>query len=102
MQVLFCFVQLHLTISKCDKRTIKCDVGTPQWGDGTVTHCDKRTITYDKRTVTCDKNRTNAMLVLLNITIEPSNLRKKKINEPLCVTRELSNVILELQNVRKK
>ena len=87
--------------TKCDKRTIKCDVGTPQWGDGTVTHCDKRTITCDKRTVTCDKNRTNAMLVLLNITIEPSNLRKK-INEPLCVTRELSNVILELQNVRKK
>ena len=57
--------------TKCDKITIKCDVGTAQWGDGTVTHCDKRT-------VTCDKNRTYAMLVLLNITIEPSNLRKKK------------------------
>jgi len=38
------------------------------------------------------------MLVLLNITMEPSNLRKK-INEPLYVTKELSNVILELHNV---
>ena len=38
--------------------------------------CEKKTIT---RTVTCDKNRTNAMLVLLNITMELSNLREKKI-----------------------
>ena len=37
------------------------------------------------------------MLVLFNITMEPSNLRKKK--EPLYVTKELSNVILELHNV---
>ena len=49
------------------------------------------------------------MLVLLNMTMEPSNLRKKKIKEPLFVTKELSNVILnqhnvimELSNVRKK
>ena len=39
------------------------------------------------------------MLVLLNIIMEPSNLRKKKIKEPLYVTKELSNVILELHNV---
>ena len=39
------------------------------------------------------------MLVLLNITMELSNLRKKKIKEPLYVTKELSNVILKLHNV---
>ena len=60
-----------------------------------TTKCDKRTITCDKRTVTCDKNKTNAMLVLLNITVEPSNLREKK-KEPLYMTKELSNVILKL------
>ena len=43
------------------------------------------------------------MLVLLNKTMEPSNLRKnKKIKEPLYVIKELSNVILELNNVRMK
>jgi len=31
-----------------------------------------------KRTVTCDKNRADVMLVLLNMTMEPSNLRNKK------------------------
>ena len=62
-----------------------------------------------KKTVTCDKNRTDAMLVLFNITIEPSNLRKTKIKEPLYVIKkpsnvilELHNVIIELSNVRKK
>ena len=39
----------------------------------------KGTTKYEKRTVTCDKNRTNAMLVLLNITMELSNVRKKFI-----------------------
>ena len=38
------------------------------------------------------------MLVLLNMTIEPLNLRKK-IKEPLYVTKELSNVILKMHNV---
>ena len=38
-------------------------------------------------------------LVLLNMIIEPSNLRKKKIKEPLYVTKVLLNVILELYNV---
>ena len=39
------------------------------------------------------------MLVLFNMTIEPSNLKKIKIKEPLYVTKELSNVILKLHNV---
>ena len=66
-----------------------------QCEDGTVTQ-------YDKRTVICDKNRTVAMLVLLNVTMEPSNLRKKKIKKPLYVTKELSHVVLELHNVKMK
>ena len=82
-----------------------------------------------KKTVTCDKNRIDAMLVLFNITMEPSNLRKKnkgtiicdkrtvtcdvrtaqcedetvkcekKVREPLNVTKELSYVKLELHNI---
>ena len=60
--------------TKCEKRIVTCDIGTTQCEDETV-KCEKKTIT---RTVTCDKNRTNAMLVLLNITVELSNLREKK------------------------
>ena len=38
------------------------------------------------------------MLILFNMTMKPTNLRKK-IKEPLYVTKELSNVILKLHNV---
>ena len=76
-------------ITKCDKRKVTSDIGIAQCEDRTVkcekkikgiTKCDKRTVTCDtcdKRIVTCNKNRTDTMLVLLNITMEPSNLRKK-------------------------
>ena len=47
------------------------------------------------------KELSHVMLVLFNITMEPSNLRKK-IKELLYVTKELSNVIFELHNVRMK
>ena len=59
----------------------------------------KRITQYDKKTVTCDKNIVDAMLVLLNMTMEPSNLRKK-IKEPPNMIRERSHVMLELHNVR--
>ena len=65
-----------------------------------TTKYEKRTVTCDKRTITCNKNRTDAMLILLNI-MKPSNLRKK-IKKPLYVTKELSNTILEVHNVRMK
>ena len=85
-------------ITKCEKRTVTCNVETTQYEDETV-KCEKKskeTTQCDKRTVTCAKNRVDAMLVLFNMTIESSNLRKKKIKEPLYVTKELSSVILEL------
>ena len=67
------------------------------WGwNRQVWEKSKETTQCDKRTVTCAKNRVDAMLVLFNMTIESSNLRKKKIKEPLYVTKELSSVILEL------
>ena len=43
----------------------------------------------------------DAMLVLLNVTIEPSNLRKK-IKELTYVMLELHNVRMKPSNVRKK
>ena len=47
------------------------------------------------------KVQTYVMLVLPNVTIELSNVRKKK-REPLNVTKEQSHVMLELHNVRIK
>ena len=43
----------------------------------------------------------DAMLVLLNVTMEPSNVRKK-VRKPPNVRNELSHVILELYIVRMK
>ena len=56
--------------TKCEKRIVTCDIRTAQ--------CADRIVKCNKRTVTCDKNRADAMLVLLNITMELSNLRKNK------------------------
>ena len=47
------------------------------------------------------KVQTNVMLVLPNVTMEPSNVKKKK-NESPYVTKEQSHVMLELYNVRMK
>ena len=54
-------------------------VETAQY-EGRTIKCEKKVrgpSNMRKKTVTCDKNRTDVMLVLFNITIEPSNLRKK-------------------------
>ena len=45
------------------------------------------------------KMRSNKMLVLPNVTIEPSNVRKK-IKEPPNMTKTQSHVILVLHNLR--
>ena len=47
------------------------------------------------------KVRLDVMLVPFNVTIELSNVRKKMRVLPN-VTKELSHVILELHNLRKK
>ena len=42
--------------TKCEKKTVTCDVETAQFGDGTV-KCEKKskgTTKCGKRTVTCD------------------------------------------------
>ena len=83
------------------EKNCHCDIGTAQWDDGTV-KCEKKIKeppNVIKKTVTCNKNRTNAMLILLNITMEPSNLRKKNKGTTICDKR-IVNVILELQNVK--
>ena len=79
-----------------EKRTVTCDVGTAQYEDGTL-KCEKKI----REPPNVTKELSHVMLVLLNITMEPSNLRKK-IKELLYVTKELSNVIFELHNVRMK
>ena len=64
--------------TKCEKRTVTCDIGTAKCEDGAV-KCEKKVReppNVIKKTVTCNKNRTDAILELLNITMEPSNLRK--------------------------
>ena len=65
--------------TECEKRTITCDVEATQYEDGTI-KCEKKskeTTQCDKKTVICAKNRVDAMLVLLNVIMEPSNLRNK-------------------------
>ena len=43
-------------ITKCEKRTVTCDIGTTQYEDGTV-KCEKKvreSLNVIKKTVTCD------------------------------------------------
>ena len=61
-------------MSKCDKRTVTCDVGrTAQYQDGVV-KCEKK---KKKKPPNVTKVLSNAMLELHNVRIEPSNVRKK-------------------------
>ena len=78
----------------------------------------KGTTQCDKRTVTCDKNRADVMLLLLNMTMEPSNLRKKNKGTTICdkrivkcdiwitqcedVTIKFEKKVRESPNVRKE
>ena len=62
---------------KCDKRTVTCDVGTAQCEDGTI-KCEKK----NKGTTKCGKIQSHVMLVLHNVRMVQSNMRKKKIKEP--------------------
>ena len=52
-----------------------------------------------KGTTKCKKKKSHVMLELHNLKMEPSNVRKK-VREPLNVTKELSHIMLELYNMR--
>ena len=80
--------------TKRDKRIVTCDVGTAQCEDEAI-KCEKKI--NEPPNVT--KVLSNMMLVLPNVTMEPSNVRKKK-RELLNVTKVLLNVMLELHNVK--
>ena len=78
---------------KCDKSTVKSNVDIAQCNNGTVIFENKK-----QGTTECDKNR-----VRCDVGIAQCDNRtikfEKKIKEPLYVTKELSNLILELHNV---
>ena len=97
--------------TECDKSTVTCDFGTALCEDGTI-KCEKKnkgTTEYDKSTVTCNvhttqyddciikcekrkireppnltKLQSHVMLVLHNMKMVPSNLRKKKKGTTEC------------------
>ena len=75
------------------KSTVTCNVGVAQSDNGTI-KCEKKKIKVPPNI----KNiRSNVMLVLSNVTMEPSNMRKK-IREPLNMTKVQSHVMLILHN----
>ena len=80
--------------TKCDKRTVTCDIGTAQYEDVTV-KCEKKnkgTTKCKKRTIICDVGIAKC---------EDETVKcEKKVGEPPNVTKELSHVMLELHNVR--
>ena len=89
--------------TKCEKRTVTCDVETTQYEDEIVkcekkskgtTKCEKRTVTCDVKTVQCE----DETIICEKKVRESQNVRK----ELLCVVLELHNVMMELSNVRKK
>ena len=82
--------------TKCDKRTVTCDVGITQCDYETVkcekknkgtTKCDKRIVTYDVGTAQCEDRTVKY---------------EKKVRELPNVRKELSHMMLELHNVRTK
>ena len=89
--------------TKCDKRTVTCDVGITQYDDETV-KCEKQnkgTTEYDKKTVICDVGTAqceDGTVKCEKKKREPPNV----IKEPTYVMLELHNVKMEPSNVRKK
>ena len=73
--------------TECDKSTVRSNVGIAQ--------CN------NKKILNVTKIEIDAMLVLLNKTMKPSNMRKK-VREPPNVRKKRSHVILKLHNVRVK
>ena len=82
-------------IIKCDKRTIKCDVGTVNvtMKPSNVGKKNKRTIKCDKSTITCHVGTEQ---------YEDETIKSEKKREPSNVTKKQSHVMLELHNMRMK
>ena len=57
---------------ECDKSTVTCDVGNAQCDNGTIKCEEKIEVPINVRKV-----QLSVMLVLPNVTTEPSNVRKK-------------------------
>ena len=79
--------------TKCEKKTVTCDVGAAQYEDETV-KCEKKV----REPPNVTKELSHMILELHNMRIKPSNVRKK-VREPLNVTKKLSHVMLKLHNV---
>ena len=69
---------------ECDKNTVTCDVGIAQCEDGTI-KCEKKKKIKEPPNVT--KVQSHVMLVLCNVRMVPSNVRKKKRRESPNVTK---------------
>ena len=80
----------------CDRRIVKCDIGTTQCDNETIKFKKqiKKTIKYDKRTIKCDVETAQCD----NGTVKC----EKKLRKPPNVRKELSYVILELHIMRMK
>ena len=59
--------------TKCEKKTITCDVGTTKYEDRTI-KCEKKV----RKLPNVRKELSYMMLKLYNIRIEPLSVRKKK------------------------
>ena len=80
--------------TKCDKRTVTCDVRNAHYEDGTVKweKKNKGTTKCEKRTVTCD--------IGIAQCVDRTIKCEKKVKESPNMTKELSYVILEPHNMR--
>ena len=79
--------------TECDKSPITCNVDTTQYEDEAMKNEKKK-----NELLNMTKVLSNVMLILPNMTIEPSNVRKN-IRELSNIAKKQSHVMLELYNV---
>ena len=61
--------------TECDKSTVTCDVGTAQCEDSAIKYEEKKI--KEPSNVKCGKIQSHVRLVLHNMRMVPSNVRKK-------------------------
>ena len=64
--------------TKCEKKTVTCDVGTAQYKDGTVI-CEKKV----RKPPNVTKELSHVKLELHNVRMELSNVKKKVMEPPM-------------------